>query len=312
MKVICRTFWLSLFFTALLTAVVREGLPADEESKKWEIGLFGGIGIIARYPPYGPHYWRLLNGNCTQDGNLYGYIVISSDIFFEEYSAGTHFGVQCSYFFSREFGIQTRIGRFNATIDSTSYISVTMESKPNDYASRVTWDFWERGNGRLGLFYISLNLIRRIEVVKNLEFLISAGPTIWFNSFRASASVGVIETEDGNPLDFQSTRIVDCFIAPLKIEKASWVVPGLNMGVGFRFLLSKSFSIDYDFRYLYGREKVLGWTWEAGTFVGQLGNLGSRSFSQDRLEYLQPADGPQLLRLDILHVYHSLGLSFRF
>lgn len=315
MKMVRRTFWLILFFIVLLTAVAREGRPADEEGKKWEISLFGGIGIVARDQPYtcGPSYWRNMNGNCAQGGNIYGYIVVESLTWFEEkYNVGIHFGIQCSYFFSREFGIQTRIGRFKATFDSTSYISITMESEPNDYDSRVTWNYVDPGNGHLGLYYISLNLIRKIDIIKNLEFLISAGPTLWFNSFRASAFVGVIDTEDGNPLDFQSTRIVDCFIAPLKIEKTSWVVPGLNMGGGFRFLLSRSFSIDYDFRYLYGREKSLGWTFGSGTLVGRLGNLEPRTFSQDRLEYLQPADEPQLLKVDILHAYHSLGLSFRF
>jgi len=171
-------------------------------------------------------------------------------------------GASFSYFFTPNVGIQVGGAYFAPTGDISSDWSFTF----NYYGlpSHSDSGSFAMTQGKLTTIPIYLNLIAKHRM-GSVEIFGTAGPTIFFNSFEATAS-----SIYGDSL-YESYwwgwgQSVDFFEIPISIRKTSWTGFGFDIGAGIDFKFSPSVALTLEARYFYCAAKELSWTWTTGTY----------------------------------------------
>jgi len=174
---------------------------------------------------------------------------------------------------------------------------------------------WE-GTGRLCSLPVFLNAIWR-PVRNRFQLRLSAGPALFFNSARASATVGIGLSDETTiwvyvPPAWTSTTVqhIDAVAADLKIPKTAWTSVGFNAGLGIGCALGPRLAAGCEIRIFRAPARDIPWTVTPGTYDG-LTEAGSRwivSASLARDVESRASD----FRADPSHVQVSAGLKLSF
>jgi len=171
-----------------------------------------------------------------------------------------------SFFFHPNVGVQLGGGYFSSKVPITgsfafaykwtTYSSVYNESK--------NWD----GDGKLSTIPLYLNLIGKFRM-NAVDIFVTAGPTLYFNSFEANSFVGLGDSLYYSIYIYPYTyyfQWVDAFQIPASIPKTSWTAFGANFGLGFDFKVGPGVAITLEGRYFLVPKKSLVWEWTPGTY----------------------------------------------
>jgi len=167
-------------------------------------------------------------------------------------------GANLSYFFTPNIGIQIGGAYFAPKGDVTSDWNFTWNWYGYDSVSDN--GSFAMTQGKLTTIPIYLNLIAKYRM-GSVEIFGTAGPTIFFNSFEATAS-----SIYGDSYYYGFGQMVDFFEIPIQIPKTTWTGFGFNAGAGIDFKFSPSVALTLEARYFYCAAKELSWTWTTGTY----------------------------------------------
>jgi opacity protein-like surface antigen len=192
-------------------------------------------------------------------------------------------------FFTEHLGIQAGLGIYSVGVSNASAFnfSYTWTSGATGSTSQ-TWT----GTGAMKSIPLSLNAI--YEGRGNVwSFFVSAGPTLFFNSYEAqsmsgfgvSDSVKVTVNIPPNPPQTIIVQSVDALPVPLAVPAQSWVGLGFDLGAGVDFRIAEQWALTADIRYFICPSKDLGWTWIPGTYTGMMGNLANWPFTTENAAY---------------------------
>lgn len=95
----------------------------------------------------------------------------------------------------------------------------------------------------------------------------SAGPTMYFNSYEANSFIGFGTYGYGYIYPYYY-QFVDGFQIPVEIPTTSWTAFGADLGIGFDFKVSPKMAIVVEGRYFLVPQKSLHWEWKPGTYDG--------------------------------------------
>lgn len=174
------------------------------------------------------------------------------------------FGAGYSYFFTPMIGIQLGGGFFSSKVPIDGEFTFTHKWTTGStvYDHSKTWG----GDGKLSTIPLYLNLVGKFRT-KIVDICLTAGPTMYFNSYEANSYVGF-----GDTLYFviwpYAYQFVDAFQIPVEIPKTSWTSFGANLGIGFDFKVSPKVAIVLEGRYFLVPMKSLSWEWIPGTYDG--------------------------------------------
>lgn len=172
------------------------------------------------------------------------------------------FGGGFSFFFIPAVGIQVGGGFFSSKVPTTGSFTLTHKwtSGSAVYDNSRTWG----GSGKLSTIPFYLNIVAKIRT-SFVDISMSAGPTIYFNSYEANSYVGFGATEYGyiGPIYYQ---FVDGFQIPVEIPTTSWTAFGADLGIGFDIKVSRTIAIVLEGRYFLVPKKSLRWEWKPGTY----------------------------------------------
>ena len=259
-----------LVFCALL--LFSAALFAQYDEKKIEFSLTGGyaLGNLAATSAYSNtwsyYYIQSMNANTA--------ITLANK---NSFTLGANF----SYFFTPNVGIQVGGAYFAPTGDITSDWNFTF----NWYGYSSTSDngSFAMTQGKLTSIPIYLNLIAKYRM-DPIEIFASAGPTIFFNSFEATAS-SIFPESIYQAYWWGWHQWVDFFEIPIAIQKTNWTGFGFNVGGGFDIKFSPSVALTVEARYFYCAPKELSWTWTTGTYssfeYGYFSNFNYSDFSTE-------------------------------
>jgi len=169
-------------------------------------------------------------------------------------------GANFSYFFTPNVGIQIGGAYFAPTGDVTSDWNFAYYWYEDEWVNSDNGSF-AMTQGKLTSIPIYLNLIAKYRM-GSVEIFGTAGPTISFNSFEATAS-----SIHGDSVYYGGGyQLLDFFEIPIQIPKTSWTALGFNVGAGIDFRFSPSVALTLEARYFYCAAKELSWTWIPGSY----------------------------------------------
>jgi hypothetical protein len=259
------------------------GLPsfslAQSYQPPFEFNLFGGYAVT-----------------CVKGSTFYGNTWSS---YFGQFSPinetttidlksnnGAFFGGGFSFFFSPKFGLQLTGGFLTTAVPNTSNFQFSFRkvSDGQTYTDNFAWD----GMGTLHTIPISLNLIAKFGN-ERIAGYVSAGPTVFLNSFEAASSFGFGVESPYSKLFIGFTYEVDRIDAlqvGLNIPSMNWTGIGGDFGAGFIYSVSPSLGLTLDARYYLCPEKEWPWAFQLGDYNGLLNVLNNFPFQQDRVDHV--------------------------
>lgn len=167
-----------------------------------------------------------------------------------------------SFFFHPNFGIQIGGGYFSSNVPNTGSFTFAWQSTedPSVITEEATWD----GDGKMTAIPLFLNIVGKFRLDRVNVFL-TAGPTLYFNSFESNSYVGFGDsyTKIIEPYLYQW---VDAFQIPVSIPKTTWKSFGANFGLGIDFEVSPGVAITAEGRYFLIPKENLTWQWIPGTY----------------------------------------------
>ena len=192
-------------------------------------------------------------------------------------------------FFTEHLGVQAGLGIYSVGASNTSDFSFSYTWTSGESGSKSqTWT----GTGQLKSVPLSLNAIYegRGEV---WSFFVSAGPTLFFNSYEAQSMSGFGVSDSvivivGIPPNKPRTDIiqsVDALPVPIAVPAQSWIGWGFDVGAGVDFLIAEKWALTADLRYFSCPSRDLSWTWTPGTYTGILGYMANWPFTAANAAY---------------------------
>jgi opacity protein-like surface antigen len=210
-----------------------------------------------------------------------------------------------SYFFTPMIGIQLGGGFFSSKVPIDGSFSFTHKWTTGStvYDNSKTWG----GDGKLSTIPLYLNLVGKFRT-KIVDISLSAGPTMYFNSYEANSFIGF-----GDTLYFviypYAYQYVDAFQIPVEIPKTSWTSFGGNFGIGFDFKVSQTIAIVLEGRYFLMPKKSLNWEWVPGTYNGIIyEQFENWEYTAEDLQPYQEKTTPA----DVKPSFFSLSLGVKF
>jgi opacity protein-like surface antigen len=167
-----------------------------------------------------------------------------------------------SFFFHPNFGIQIGGGYFSSNVPNTGSFTFAWQSTedPRATTEEATW----KGDGKMTTIPLYLNLVGKFKMDMVNVFL-TAGPTLYFNSFEANSFVGFGDSYY-TIIEPYLYQWVDAFQIPVSIPKTTWKSFGANFGLGIDIEVSPGVAITAEGRYFLVPKESLAWQWIPGTY----------------------------------------------
>jgi len=230
-----------------------------------------------------------------------------------EKGGGPAFRISASHFFRPRFGLEagfsfTSIAGPTRSAFRLSYVWVDgLEG-----TIRGDWD----GSGRLFSFPVFFNAVWK-PARNRLQLKLFAGPSLFFNSARASAKVGLGLSDETTILVYTPpvwtptiVQHIDAVAADLEIPKTSWTSFGFNAGLGIGFAFGPRLAAGCEIRFFGAPARDIPWSVTPGTYDG-LTETRSRWIVSDNLaRYVESQTSA--FRADPSHVQVSAGLKLSF
>jgi len=193
-----------------------------------------------------------------------------------------------AYFLTENLGIQAGLGIYSESISNASDFALSYSWTSGASGSKAqTWT----GTGRLKSIPLSLNALYEWRGPA-WSFYVSAGPTLFFNSYEAQSMSGFGVSDSSLvrvyiPPNWVETILqsVDALPVPLAVPAQSWVGFGFDIGAGADFRIDEKWAITADLRYFRCPARDFGWTWTVGTYSGIMGNLAGWPFTAANAAY---------------------------
>jgi opacity protein-like surface antigen len=210
-----------------------------------------------------------------------------------------------SFFFLPNFGIQIGGGYFSSTVPNTGSFTFAWQSTedPSVITEETTWD----GNGKMTTIPLFLNIVGKFRLDRVNVFL-TAGPTLYLNSFESDSFVGFGDSYSTiiEPYQYQW---VDAFQIPVSIPKTTWKSFGANFGLGIDFEVSPGVAITAEGRYFLIPKENLTWQWIPGTYDSIFyDNFTGWEYTADDLADYQK----EMTTLEVKPSFFSFSLGIRF
>jgi len=193
-----------------------------------------------------------------------------------------------AYFLKERWGIQLGLGIYSINIPNTSTFNFTYSLKGG--AAVTTSRTWE-GTGRLKSVPLSLNVLYKWRKPR-WEAYVSAGPTLFFNGFKAQSTAGFGVSDVAKVLTYippnwveTVNQKVDALPVAVSVPAQSWVGFGFDIGGGADYRLSDKWALTADIRYFRCPVKELAWVWAPGTYSGIQGELANWPFTEVNGDY---------------------------
>jgi hypothetical protein len=199
---------------------------------------------------------------------------------------GVFFGGGFSFFFSPTFGLQMSAGFLKSDVPNTSNFQFSFRKVSDGQTS--TDNFAWFGTGTLHTIPISLNLIAKFGNGRIAGY-VSAGPTLYLNSFEAASSFGFGVQSPYSKwfIGFiDEVDFIDALQVGLNIPSTSWTGIGGDFGTGFTYRIGPFLGLTLDARYYLCPDKELPWAFRLGDYNGVLNILNNFPFQQDRVDYV--------------------------
>lgn len=182
-----------------------------------------------------------------------------------QFSSGATFGGGINVYFSRNLGISLNVAHLkqDATVDS----AYTMVWDWFDGSGDTSDGAW--GNvGDATIIPISLDLVHRVHVSRDVLLSIRAGATLFLAKVNLYSTVGyadALETEDAYYVDWYA---LDTFV------ETDETIFGGHLGADLEKRLGRKIGIYIGFDYYIAPKKVYNWeVINQGTYYGELGAL---------------------------------------
>ena len=242
------------------------GLCAQDSQTKWDVSLMGGLGFgpadggssFARTWSF--HYLDPIDETTAITPAGKSGLALTADI---------------AYYFSANIGVQVGAGLF--TRRNTIGSDWTLDWNWTDTAE----EFSDSGSNpstrsRSTTIPVFVNLVGRCRMGV-FEVFGAAGPTVYFNSFKADA-LSIYADSNYNTFWWGWEQAFDAFQIPLRLDK-SWVGFGFNAGAGLNIHVSRAAAFTVEAHYFGCPAKDLSWDWTPGTYNGQYGVWNNYSLS---------------------------------
>lgn len=292
--------WCAVGKIALLLGVILFlSFPGFGQQKTWprfEFNIAGGYGL-AQYKGTSTYHdeWSY---------KYLDYVRETTDLSMKADNAFS-FAAGFSYFFTPMIGIQLGGGFFSSKVPTDGEFTFTHKWTTGStvYDNSKTWG----GDGKLSTIPLYLNLVGKFRT-KIVDISLTAGPTMYFNSYEANSFIGF-----GDTLYFviypYAFQYVDAFQIPVTIPKTSWTAFGANLGIGFDFKVSPGMAIVLEGRYFLVPMKSLSWQWVPGTYDGIIyEQFTDWEYDAADLEPYQEKTTPA----DVKPSFFSLSLGIKF
>jgi len=267
------------FIPAVLLCLASRSSAQMDFSRPFELRLFTGLSMtqIRGDTGYGDEWQLELLSKITEQNRI---SAKSGKAFF--------MGAFLAYFLRPDYGLEAGLGFFKADVPNTTA-----------FHSEFTWSSGARtkksaewaGTGDLRIIPISLNAFGRSRKEK-FEVYGSAGLTLFWNAFQAAATAGFSVSDVAFiltyvPPNWEKTVIqsADALPVGLEIQKSSWVSPGMNVGGGIDYKLSKKIGLTAGFRYFLCPKREFEWKWKPGFYDGIDAVITDWEFTSDNAKY---------------------------
>jgi opacity protein-like surface antigen len=242
------------------------GLFAQEAPKKWDVCLMVGPGFASA------------TGG-SQFSRTWAFYYLSP---INETTAITPAGKSAfaltaaiSYYFSPNFGVQVGTGFLTRGNTVASDWNLNWHWTDTDEAFSDDGSFPDT-RSRLTTVPLFANIIGRYRLGMFKVFG-SAGPAVYFNSFKADAfSIYADSFYSNQPWGWE--QAFDAFQVSLRTD-TSWVSLGFNAGAGLDIRISRRATFAIEARYFSSPAKDLDWGWTTGTYDGIYGIWSGYSLS---------------------------------
>jgi len=209
-----------------------------------------------------------------------------------------------SFFFHPNFGIQIGGGYFSSNVPNTGSFTFAWQSTedPSVITEEATWN----GDGKMTTIPLFLNIVGKFRLDMVNVFL-TAGPTLYLNSFESNSFVGFGDSYYTIILPYEY-QWVDAFQIPVSIPKTSWKSFGANFGLGIDIEVSPGVAITAEGRYFLIPMKNLTWQWIPGTYDSIFyDNFAGWEYTEDDLADFQQEMKP----LEVKPSFFSFALGLR-
>jgi hypothetical protein len=151
-------------------------------------------------------------------------------------------GAAVEYLWRRDVGLQLQAGYLSSELATTSTVELAWAWEDGRSDRRTS--SWE-GSGSLGIVPLSLDVVVRLGGPR-LVGLLSAGPTIFFNSFSAGSDIvfGFTKSDEA-----QTTQYVDALRVAVRTGTVRWVSLGANAGAGISFKIRPGVGLCLEAKY---------------------------------------------------------------
>jgi len=241
----------------------------DYEFKKFEFGLFFGIGMpkfdfensfteSETYHWYDSSYWYYYdyNLNLAYSSNVSG---VAESKF--------GFGGFINYLFHQNIGLQFMLesSKFDVPVEASHSVDVTYSGTwGSQYFSGSPTI--QKNTGRLSVMPISFNIFTKFYFGSNISGHASGGLTYYQVEFEAESKGGVGVWYYTYVSSYDLWRLdADSVLLPVSIDD-SYSGTGGNIGGGFSFEIQKNIEILIDFRYYFAPKKEFIWETKAGNY----------------------------------------------
>ena len=218
-----------------------------------------------------------------------------------------------SYFLSERFGVQVGLGIYSESLTSSSDFGINYTKSGTFGSKSASWP----GTGRLTSIPLSLNAVYRRAGAK-WSFYASAGPALYFNSYRADSMSGfgvsdTVRVRVFVPPNWVETVIqeLDALPVPLAVPATTWVKLGYNIGGGADFSLGEQWALTAEIRYFKCPARDFEWTWTPGAYNGIMGVLTDWPFTAVNAVYAAAHTTPTTVRPSALRIAVGVKLSLK-
>jgi len=210
-----------------------------------------------------------------------------------------------SFFFHPNFGIQ--IGGGYSSFNVTTTGSFTFAWQSTEASGVNTEEASWVGDGKMTSVPLYLNIVGKFRLDRVNVFL-TAGPTLYLNSFEANSFVGFGDTYY-TIIEPYAYQWVDAFQIPVSIPRTTWQSFGANFGLGIDFEVSPGVAITAEARYFLIPKENLAWQWIPGTYDSIFYNnfTGWEYTAEDLADYQA-----EMTTLEIKPSFFSFTVGLRF
>jgi hypothetical protein len=195
-----------------------------------------------------------------------------------------------TYYFRPKLGLQAGLGFSSGSVPNTATFNLEYAWK-SGLRGNLAGEW--KGTGRLRSMPFFINAVWRTRG-NRFGVNASAGPAVFLNSARASATAGFGVSEvttilTYTPPDWTQTIVqnLDAVPAALEIAKTRWTSVGFNAGLAGECTFGGGLAAILDIRFFYSPPKDIGWTWTPGTFPGMIDPASSWTVSADLARYAE-------------------------